>query len=236
MHAQESARIKVLLLSDHVPTVETVCHVLHDQAVHVEPCCGSDTALGKLCRFKYEGLIVDLGRREEALQVLRTFRSSTSHRNAISFAVLNNNSDKCAAFDAGANFVFGTPLSTGMMTRTLRAAYPMLVREKRRHFSYPIQVRVQIRKKSGHDFQADAVNVSEVGMAVNSPTPLQIGERIQIRLPLPGTTTVMQVEAETCWADSGRAGLQFCNLSHSIEQSLQSWLANRLQELILAVV
>jgi len=87
---------------------------------------------------------------------------------------------------------------------------------------------------SSPEFQAISVNISEAGIAINSPVPLKVGDKLQLRLHLPGKTKVMTMAGEICWADTtGRAGIQFLRLAKETAEQLQCWLSERLEELML---
>ena len=235
MLLRESITVRVLLLSRHIQTIETLCHLMQQMAMHVEPCCNVEAAMRKLCRAKYEGVIVDLNDRGEALDLLRKLRESTSHRGAVSCAILSGGHHRAAAFQAGANFVLERPLSTNLIVRTLRAAYPLMLRERRRYFRCPVQTPTFVSSGSSPGFQAISVNIGETGMAINTPVPLQVGEKLQLRLHLPGKTEVMTMAGEICWTDTtGRAGIQFLRLANQTAEQLQCWLSERLEELTLA--
>jgi CheY-like chemotaxis protein len=232
MLLRESITVRVLLVSRHIHTIETLCQLMQPMAMHVETCCDLESAMRKLCRSKFEGLIVDFNDKEEALELLKKLRQTTSHRGAVSCAILNQADERGPAFQAGANFVLERPLSANLIARTLRAAYPLMLRERRRYFRCPVRIPTFVRKGSSPEFQALSVNISEAGIAINSPTTVQVGEKLQLRLQLPGKTKPMTLTGEVRWTDAtGRVGLHFLGLANEPAQQLQAWLAERLEEL-----
>ncbi len=236
MLGDDFAAVRILLVSRHVQTIETLCHLMQKMEVHVETCCDCTAAIRKLCRGKFEGVIVDLDEEKPGLELLSKLRALTSHKEVVSYAVLNEPDQKASAFRAGANFVFDRPLSAGLVGRTLRASYPLLIREKRRCFRCPIQTTTYVSGGSGSEFTATSINLSESGIAINSPVPLRTGERLQLRLQLPGKTKFVTMSGDVSWADAtGRAGIQFVKLTPSVSEELQAWLSSCLHVSLHAV-
>jgi CheY-like chemotaxis protein len=233
MTNKESASVRVLLISRHIQTIETVCHFMQQMAMHVETCCDFEAAMRKLCHSKFEGIIVDLNEKEAALDFLRKLRGLTSHKAAVTCAILNYGHERAAAFQAGANFVLERPLSSSSIIRTLKAAYPLMVRERRRYFRCPIQIPISITVGSAPEFAGTSVNISEGGIAITSPSKIQVGDKLKLRVHLPGQPESLLLTGEACWSDAaGRSGIQFSGLSSTVSQALQSWLSEQLEEIM----
>lgn len=231
--AKELVTVRALLVSRNIQTIETLSRLMQQMAMHVELCRDVESALRKLCHTKFEAVIVDFEEKEGALKLLSTLHELTSHKQAVAYAVLSGTAEVQTAFRAGATFVLEKPLSAGTVLRTLRAAYPLMVRERRRCFRCPMQAAVSIRKESGPEFNASSVNLSETGIAINSAVPLQAGEKLRLVFRLPDTSDPLTVTGEVCWAEpTGQAGLQFVAPSPKFTELLRSWLSERLQDLL----
>ena len=233
MMSRESLSVRVLLVSRHIQTIETLCPFMQRLAMHVELCCDLGSALRKLCRAKFEGVIVDFNDKEEALDLLEKLRQLTSHRSAVACAIVNYDSEKTAAFQAGANFLLERPLSARSVVRTLTAAYPLMVRERRRYFRCPVQTTTFVRSGPGCEFVARSVNISESGIAIDSPVPVQVGQKLQLGLRLPGNTELLKLAGEVCWTNAaGRTGIRFRSPAATVAEELRSWLSERVEELM----
>lgn len=233
MPLREFVTVRVLLVSRDIRTIETLCHIMQKMAMHVETCCSFDAAMRKVCHMKFEGLIVDLNDREEALGFLKKMRGSTSHKGAVSCGILNHGHETADAFQAGASFVLGRPLSTNSIARALRACYPLMLRERRRYFRCPVQAPTFVVSGSSPEFQTTSVNISETGVAINSPVPLKVGEKLQLRIHLPGRPRGITMAGEVCWTDAtGRSGIHFLGLGKDAAEQLQGWLSARLEDLM----
>lgn len=223
--------VRVLLVSSDIQIIDTLCHFMEQMAMHVEVCSDINSAARKLCHTKFEAVAVDFKNPAEALELIKKPREMTSHKGVVVLAILNNRNEMPSAFRGGASFALVRPLIPAILMRTLRASYPLMVRERRRYYRCPVQIAVNISSTSRPDFIATSVNISEGGMALATSVPLQVGERIHLKLNLPGTESTTRINSEVCWNDmAGRVGLQFVHVPPLAMEALQSWLADRLEE------
>ena len=228
-----SARIgvRILLVSRDIQTIDTLCHFMGRMTMHVEVCSDAASAMRKLCHSKFEGVVVDFNDPAEALELLKKPRQMTSHRAAVVFAVLNNDDEMPSAFRAGASFVIVRPLNPAALMRTLKASYPLMVRESRRSFRCSLQVPVYISVGLHPESMATSANISEDGMAIANAPALQVGERIALRLTLPGSEVTARIQGEVCWSDNaGRVGVEFVQVPRLVKEHLVAWLMQRLEE------
>lgn len=223
--------VNVLLVSGDTPTVASLSHSMEEMAMRVNVCSDIDSAVGKLCHAKFDAIVVDLGYGEKALEFLKKPRQMTSHKGAVVMALLNNTTEMPSAFRTGASFTIVRPLNPAIVNRTLRASYPLMVREMRRYYRCPLEVKVHIACSARPDFSATSVNISEGGMALSSSIRPATGEELVLRLTLPGADAPIEFNAEVCWSnDAGRIGLEFVGTSETTLTELQSWLSERLED------
>lgn len=223
--------VRVLLVSGDIQTIDTLCLFMEQMAMHVEVCSDMDSATRKLCHAKFEAVVVDFKDGPKALEFLKKAHQMTSHRGAVVLAVLNNSGEMPSAFRAGASFTLVRPLPPAILTRTLRASYPLMVREMRRYYRCPLQIPVLVSGATRSEFMANSMNISEGGMALVSSVSLQVGERVTLKITLPGTESPVQIKSEVCWTDeTGRVGLEFVQVPATVVAGLQSWLADRLEK------
>ena len=85
-----------------------------------------------------------------------------------------------AAKSEATNFVMERPLSPSAVERMLKAAYGMIVRERRRYFRCPVEIPAEILK-NGAEVRCQTMNISEGGLAVATTVPLKPGERVGVQ-------------------------------------------------------
>jgi len=158
-----------------------------------------------LDRKKFEAVIVDFGL-GQAEQMLERVRLSEINRTVVTFAITDPL--KPEAFEIQANFVMAKPLSANLVGRTLKAAFGLMVRERRRYFRCPTAIAAVVQS-NGKEFSCHVVNISEKGMAVTELPSLKPGSQLRVLFTLPGQRAQFIVESEVCWHDEkGRAGLR----------------------------
>lgn len=223
--------VRVLLVSNDIQTIDTLCHYMGKMAMHVVVCSDFAFATRKLCHSKFEAIVVDFKERAEALALLATSRQMTSHKGSVVLAILNSNDEMPAAFQAGASFVLVKPIHPTVLARTLKVSYPLMVSDRRRSFRCPVRVPVYVAIGTRPEYVATSANISEVGIALTNSPPLQVGDKLALRLTLPSTHAAIRIDAEVAWKDEeGKSGLQFAQVTAPVKEQLVSWLAERLEE------
>ena len=135
-----------------------------------------------------------------------------------------------ASFRRKASFVFERPLSTISILNTLRPAYGLILRERRRYFRCPASVPVAITRRAMPVVHCTSVNISEGGMALSTFVPLQPGELVQVEFTLPEHEIPFSVESKICWWKTGHLGVRFISLSQVRKSDLQDWLSRKLEQ------
>jgi hypothetical protein len=103
---------------------------------------------------------------------------------AVTFAISDNDAEG-TAFRKRSEFVFERPLSTQSIRNTLKPAYGLILRERRRYFRCPISIPVTVLRRNIPEVRYHGVNISAEGMALSTFVPLNIGEDVQIQFTLP---------------------------------------------------
>jgi len=230
--SRETAAVRALLVSSNIQTIEFLCVHMQKLAMHVETACDVESANRKLCHAKFEGVIIDLELGADALQLLKKLRDMTSHKHAISFAIVGDELQTGIECQASAMFLLRRPLAAPAVIKMLRAAYPMMFRERRRYYRHPVEMRIMV-KGEGTEFATGSINISETGMAIQSYTALAVGAKLQLRLDLPDVPDPMSLAGEVRWSDpKGRVGILFLDVPARVSERLQAWLSERMTELI----
>jgi DNA-binding response OmpR family regulator len=224
--------VKVLVVSRDIQTIETLCQFMEQAGMYVEVCSDVTSATRKLCHSKFEGVAIDFNERTQALELLSKLHKMTSHGGAVVLAILDKNEDVPSTFRSGANFILERPFASRLLVATLKASYSLMLQERRRYFRCPVEIPVHMSiAESTQELAATSVNVSERGMALATTVPLRVGEKLQMRMVLPGTSQSVKLSGETCWSDEGgRVGIQFLQVAPEVTELLRSWLFERLQE------
>jgi CheY-like chemotaxis protein len=221
-----------LLVSADPVTIGKFSHALEEYSLSPEVCPGLSASSRLLHRRKFDAVIVDLQLGEDCGRILDEVRVSPSNRTAVTFAIAGSDEDSTALFRSKTSFVFERPLSVHSILATLKPAYGLILRERRRYFRCPVSIPVSILRGNGMEVRGRTLNLSEGGMAVSTFIPLSAGEDVQVRFALPDHKEQFMAEAEICWLKTGHLGVRFVSLSPDRKSDLQEWLAAKLEEML----
>jgi ActR/RegA family two-component response regulator len=145
-------------------------------ALFAEQCHDVPAALKRLQRSKFEAVVVDFRLGSQVGAVVKGTRESASNEHAVVFTVSDGESEAAEAFKAGSTFLLRRPLSAASIDQSIRAAYGLIVRERRRYFRCPVEVPVAILTKPIQTAHGYTINISEGGIAVTAVTGIVPGD------------------------------------------------------------
>ncbi len=225
-----------LLVSADPVTIQQFRHALRELSISSDVCQEVPAAVGLLNRQKFEAIIVDLQLGEQCGMILDEVHLSSSNRTAVTFGISNNNADTTAAFRKKSQFVFERPLSAESIHKTLKPAYGLILRERRRYFRCPVSIPVIIQRESRQEVRCSSVNVSGGGMALSTQVPLVPGEHVRVQFTLPDREAPVLAESTICWSKTGHLGVRFVSISDDHKSELQAWLSQKLEQTLPAFV
>jgi diguanylate cyclase (GGDEF)-like protein/PAS domain S-box-containing protein len=219
-----------LLVSADPATIQQFSLALRELSISPEACQDAASAALLLKRRKFDAVIVDLKLGEESGLILDDVHLSASNKTAVSFGISDNDVEGTAAFRKKSQFVFERPLSPQSIHKTLKPAYGLILRERRRYFRCPVSVPVVIQREGGNEIRCNSVNISGGGMALSTRVPMAPGENIRIRFTLPDHEAPVFAESTICWSKTGHLGVRFVSLAEDHNSELQDWLSQKLEE------
>jgi hypothetical protein len=218
-----------LLVSAGPVTIGQFSLALRELSISPDICRDAASTVRLLNRRKFDAVVVDLQLGQQCELILDGLNRSLSNRTAVTFAISSSEVDAAAAFHKRTGFVFGRPLSPQSIRNTLKPAYGLILRERRRYFRCPISSPVTILRRNMPEIRCRVVNISEGGMALSTIVPLSLGEEVQIQFTLPGCKVPFAAESKICWMKTGRSGIRFVSLSREHRSELQDWLSRKLE-------
>jgi ActR/RegA family two-component response regulator len=227
-----AAACKALVVSRDAEARELLIESLKPLAIQPEICEETQTAIRLLESRKFEAVIVDMRLGADATLFMKELHRSPANRRAVSFTITTDNKASGIAGKADSMFVLERPLSPASVSQTLRAAYGLMVRERRRYFRCPVEIPAAIRTEHNtEEISCKTVNISEGGVAIRCHTLLGSHIPRGLRFRLPGRSTQLFAETTERWRlEGGVLGLEFGTLPPPQRSELQEWLAQRLEE------
>jgi CheY-like chemotaxis protein len=220
-----------LLASADPVTIQQFSHALQELSISPDVCQEVPAAVGLLNRRKFDAVIVDLQLGEQSGLILDEVHLSPSNRTAVTFAISGSDAEG-TAFRKRSEFVFERPLSTQSIRNTLKPAYGLILRERRRYFRCPISIPVVILRRTMPEVRCHSLNISEGGMAVSTFVPLIHGESVRVQFTVPDHKVPFLAESTICWSKTGHLGVRFVSISDEHKSKLQGWLSRKLEEML----
>jgi hypothetical protein len=219
-----------LLVSADPATIQQLSLALRELSISPDVCQEAVGAVRLLNRRKFDTVIVDLQLGDPCGLILDEVGLSASNRTAVTFAISGCEVDATAVFRRRTGFVFGRPLSPQSIRSTLKPAYGLILRERRRYFRCPISNPVTIVRRNMPEVRCQSVNISEGGMALSTAVALDAGEPVQVQFTLPDHKMPLVAESTICWLKTGHLGVRFVSVSPERKSELQEWLSRKLEE------
>src|SRR5579863_6692138 len=211
-----------LLVSADPSTAHLFGQALHELSVSTNLCPEVPAAIRLLTSQKLDAVIVDLQLGEQSGAIVDELRDSASNRTAVTFGIGDYDIEAMADFRKKVDFIFERPLSLPSIRKTLKAAYGMILRERRRYFRCPISIPVNILRKGVGEVRCTSINVSGGGMALTAPVPLTPGEIVCLQFRLPNRDEALCAESTICWYKKGNLGVRFLSISDRDKSELQT--------------
>jgi Tfp pilus assembly protein PilZ len=218
-----------LLVSADAATIEHFGLALRELSISPDISQEAAGAVRLLNRRKFDTVIVDLQLGEQCGLILDEVHGSSANRTAVTFAISGSDAE-ATALRKRTGFVFERPLSPQSIRNTLKPAYGLILRERRRYFRCPISNPVTILRRNMPEVRCGSVNISEGGMAVSTVVPFNTGEDVQVQFTLPDHNEPFLAESTVCWLETGQVGVRFVSLSLERKSELQEWLSRKLEE------
>lgn len=220
-----------LLVSADGGTIQQFSRALQELSISPDVCRQPAAAQRLLNCRKFDAVIVDLELGEHAAIVLNEVRLSPSNHTAVTFVIASGN-ETAAELHRQSGFVFERPISPSSIRRTLKPAYGLILRERRRYFRCPLVVPVLISRTGQPPVPCQSMNLSEGGMALSTFVPLRPGEEVSVEFTLPGEAEPFSIQSNVCWWKTGHLGVRFVSFPQGRKSELQTWLAAKLEDML----
>jgi len=220
-----------LLVCKDARARQLIIDSLQPLAIRPEICEEAFTAAGLLDKQKFEAVIVDLLLGDGAVLIMEQLRFSRTNRTAVTFAISTGSGGQISGVGLDSTFVLQRPLSAASVSQTLRAAYGLVVRERRRYFRCPIAVPIFVRAQEPEEFLCQTINISEGGVAIGARTMPDTVLPAAVRFSLPERSSQLFAQTRVRWrGQAGLVGLEFQSMDSPQKSELQEWLARQLDE------
>lgn len=194
--------------------------------IAVTSCTRVSEASELVIHSRFDGFLIDCDDLAGGVEFLTELRRLPGTRNAILFAIVNRRTSLSEAFHLGATFALDKPLSVDRLMRCVRAAFGLIIGERRRYQRHPLAVPVEVLRSGAGRVTCYSVNVSSSGMQVEAGSVLEAKSQLRVLFELPAGGQV-EAGSEVVWVRDGRAGLRFGDMPRRSKVALTQWLNAR---------
>lgn len=219
--------LEALVVGSDRAMIDAILPSLHEIGIAPSVHPQTVSALQTLARQKIDALFVDQERDPE-LAVLKRMRSSPSNHGAVAFAIVRE--QQCPPASRVADFVMDKPLMPIKVSRAIRAAFGLMLNQRKRYFRQPVRVSIDLTDSTHRRFPGQTLNVSQTGIALECATPFLVHETVQLEFYLPGVAEKFNCKAQIIWrAERGKAGLAFTEMKSAEKRRLENWIEEEFQ-------
>lgn len=222
--ADSNARfaMKVLVIVRDPEMIGILSQVFKEKCISTQECF-PDSAVEQLSSDKFAAVVLDFDQLPGCAHVLENL--PRANKGILVIAVASNNISKAIASCLGADFIVERPLRPERLRDVLTMSYGRILRDSQVYFRLAIKLAVSIRAADGRLRQCTTLNISQTGMAVNTPEAFSVGEAIHLGFAIPNTDIFVSAEGKVIWDDKhGKAGISFECTSSSVYGPFREWL------------
>jgi len=222
--------LQAVLVGSDPAVIESIIQCLEQLGIVGAVYAQAAYAVETLARQKIDAFFVD-GEFDPELSVLKGMRSSRSSRGAVGFAIVARQKSVTEASRV-ADFVMDKPLAPLSVNRAVRAAYGIMLKERKRYFRHSLRVPVDVTDATYRKFAGHTINLSQSGIALECAAPLASGETVQLGFELPGGGDKLSCKAQIIWtAEQGKIGLTFTQMKSADKERLTAWIEQEFHRL-----
>jgi CheY-like chemotaxis protein len=224
-----------LILSRDEKVSTVFRHVFDSAGVTLHRAALAGEALNLLTQNKYDAVVVNCADWPEGYDVLSALRNGRSNRTSIAFAVTSTNTSVKMAYDAGATFVVAKPITPESVSRAMRVAYGLILRERRRYLRHPLNISMLAKFRGEvRDNPVRLVNVSEGGIAIATGLSHKVEGKVGFKFRLPSSKNNIAGTGGVVWIkEQGHLGISFAALVSISRMELDTWLEHQTKETLL---
>jgi hypothetical protein len=130
----------------------------------------------------------------------------------------------------GAHIVVKKPVTAESGTKSLKAAYSIMLLDHRRHARYPLMISVEAADDSNRTVPVRITDIGDGGIGLVAKVDLIVGDILSLRLLLPGSIRGIYIQVRVLWTrDYGHVGCEFLRIPPVDLNILHGWITRRSQ-------
>lgn len=221
--AESPFGMKALVVGRDPEMISIFSHLFRENSIETQKCFLESVAIDQLSSEKFEAVVLDFDHVGRCADILKSLPRPNKH--VVVVAIASDSRAKEIASALGAAFIIERPLVPSQIRDLLRSVYGRMLHDRQAYFRLAVELTVSIRRGSGDLLECTTINLSQSGMAVRTPHPLEVGERLSIAFAVPNTDLFVSAEGAVIWDNrDGKAGIHCQYTNSSVQARFFEWL------------
>ena len=221
--------LSALLVSNDNAAVRVTNGVLSDYSFNVQTAATPHSASELMKSKRFDLVIYD----QQTPGAIDLASLNNGAKSGIAFAILDD-SKSAAVSEKRIHFSLHRPFTADLFAKTVRAAYGLVIQEKRAAFRHEVHICASSADVV-HAGQKRSlanpiiVNLSQTGLCLSVQGTVPQNATLQINFALPEMQESLHIVGIVVWTHaSGRAGVRFTRITPEERSKLHQWLDSRL--------
>ena len=218
--------LKLLIVEDHIPSLELMTEVFESLKAEVRPISESEKAVAMVNQEKFDGIFLDLEMPHlNGFDLARLVRKSSWNKSTPIIIVTGRDDRQTMqdAFAIGATFFLQKPVDRQKLSGLFRTVSGGMLENRRKSNRVPVQTEVSCTVGS-RTFRGASWNLSQGGMQVEV-SGLKPKDAVRVSFKLPVSGVVIDAAGIVVWAKETRQGIQFTAVSSQSQQSIREFMS-----------
>src|SRR6266403_4051246 len=219
------ALLKLLVVEDHIPSLELMAEVFTSLEAEVWPLSDSREAASLIDKEKFDGIFLDLEMPDmSGFELARKIRESSWNKTTPIVIVTGRDEKETMreAFALGATFFLQKPVDRQRLSVLFRTVRGGMLDNRRRSTRVPIQTDV-ICEVGSRTVRGVTWNLSQGGIQVEADD-LHPGDVVRLSFHLPVSGIAINAAGTVVWANDKRQGIHFTTMSTQNQRSIRDFI------------
>ena len=225
--------MKILLVDDEPQVCRLVKTLVEPLGVEVRISTDSREAALILETEKFDGIMLDVAMPNmDGFELARKIRATPPNQLApiIMITGMDDVDTMRRAFDAGATFFIGKPISREKIYAIFRTARGAMLAERRRYARLPYRT-VVAGLRGDEKFNSTSVTIGEGGMALESSGSAVVDDLVTLEFNMPEVKQPVKVSGKIRGKEaSGRTSIEFVTPSEASRAVIREYIYSKITE------
>jgi DNA-binding response OmpR family regulator len=220
------AALKLLVVEDDAASLELMAELLQQFKAEVRPIIDSQEAPGLIQREKFDGIFLDLKMPIlSGFELAKLVRESACNK-ATPLVIVTGRDEQDTmhlSFSLGATYFLQKPIDTQKLALLFEKIQNLSSENRRRCARVPLNTDVTCTV-AGKTLNGQTWNISQGGVQLEV-VGLKLSDTLRMSFILPRPGTVVKAQGLVVWAQDGRQGLYFSEMSVECQEMVRAYIS-----------